>query len=375
MTGAPATLRQWLAEPLPEEVRGPIDRLVRADDVRAVVVLPDVHWAENVCVGIAVATGSLLYPQAVGSDIGCGMAALRLCGTADLLATAEPAARVLAGLERVLPTIRRGGDARLPDDLQSRPLSAPALDRLARRDGRVEFATLGRGNHFLELQRDAEDQLWLMVHSGSRAMGPAILRHHVRRGRATSSGLVALQADSAAGQDYLADLDWAIAYARHSRRAMAESAAALLGELFGLEPDWSSWIACVHNHVARECHGGETLWVHRKGAMPLLADELGVVPGSMGTASFHVAGRGVADALCTSAHGAGRQLGRAAARRLPARQFLRRMHGVWFDHRRTEALKEESPDAYKDIGAVMRAQRDLVRVVRRLDPVLSYKGT
>jgi tRNA-splicing ligase RtcB len=303
------------------------------------------------------------------------MAALRLGGTADLLATAQDAARVLAGLERVLPTVRRGGDARLPEELQGLSLSDPALERLARRDGRVEFATLGRGNHFLELQRDDEGELWLMVHSGSRAMGPAILRHHAARGRATGSGLVALDADHRCGQEYLGDVAWAIAYARLSRRAMAERAAVLLGELFGITPDWSSWISCVHNHVAREVHAGEALWVHRKGAMRLWTDETGVVPGSMGDPSFHVAGRGMAEALCTSAHGAGRQLGRAAARRLPTRQFLQRMQGVWFDHRRAEALKEESPDAYKDVGAVMRAQRELLRVVRRLQPVLSYKGT
>jgi tRNA-splicing ligase RtcB len=156
---------------------------------------------------------------------------------------------------------------------------------------------------------------------------------------------------------------------------MVNEALRLFAELFGVEADQPSRVEVDHNHVRREEHDGRALWVHRKGAMGLGAGEPGVVPGSMGSASFHVEGRGHPDALCSSAHGAGRALSRGEARRrIGARQLMREAGGVWFDHRIADRLREEAPSAYKEIGAVMRAQRDLVRVVRRLLPVLVYKA-
>jgi tRNA-splicing ligase RtcB len=130
-----------------------------------------------------------------------------------------------------------------------------------------------------------------------------------------------------------------------------------------------------HNHASLEQHGGQDLWVHRKGAMPAWSGQGGVLPGSMGSESFHVEGRGHADALCSSAHGAGRILSRTAARRNVTENELRRqMSGVWYDYRLSDKLRDEAPSAYKDIRAVLRAQRELVKVTRVLRPVLNYKG-
>jgi tRNA-splicing ligase RtcB len=134
-------------------------------------------------------------------------------------------------------------------------------------------------------------------------------------------------------------------------------------------------IATDHNHVASEMHGGQRLWVHRKGAMPAGVAAEGVLPGSMGTASFHVVGRGCAESLCSSAHGAGRALSREAARRkLAPRDLRQQMRSVWYDFRMERHLLEEAPAAYKDIHAILRAQRELVKVTRKLRPLLSYKG-
>lgn len=139
--------------------------------------------------------------------------------------------------------------------------------------------------------------------------------------------------------------------------------------------DWETAIATDHNHVAWERHGGRDLWVHRKGAMSAQAGECGVLPGSMGTLSFHVEGRGEPASLCSSAHGAGRVGSRGEARaRISVQAFRRQMEGVWYDTRAADRLVDEAPGAYKDIRAVLRAQRDLVKTVRRLRPVLSYKG-
>jgi tRNA-splicing ligase RtcB len=139
---------------------------------------------------------------------------------------------------------------------------------------------------------------------------------------------------------------------------------------------WADAITTDHNHVEREVQGAASLWVHRKGAMRAWPGQPGVLPGSMGSQSYHVVGRGCLGALCSSAHGAGRIFSRSEARRsISARELHRQMGGVWYDFRHADRLRDEAPGAYKDIRAVARAQRDLVKVARVLQPVLSYKGT
>jgi tRNA-splicing ligase RtcB len=234
---------------------------------------------------------------------------------------------------------------------------------------------VGRGSHFLEGQAVAEGWLSLRVHRGSRAIGQAISEHHLRQATPSTTGLLFLEADSEAGQAYLHDLDWASRYAEASRRAMLDAAAALVAELFGAGADGGSVIHCNHNHVRRETHLGGELWVHRKGAVSAGDDEPGIIPGSMGTPGFHVAGRGCAEALGSSSHGAGRRMSRTQAlRRVRADDLERQLGDVWFDHRLAGRLRDEAPSAYKDIHAVMRAQRDLTRIVCSLRPLLSYKG-
>ena len=156
---------------------------------------------------------------------------------------------------------------------------------------------------------------------------------------------------------------------------MAAAACDVVRSVLGVDADPASYVGCNHTHVRREWHDGERLWVHRKGAIAAGAGEPGLIPGSMGSASYHVEGRGLSAALASSAHGAGRRLSRTDARRsLSAKDVTRQLRGVWFDHRIASGLREEAPSAYKDIGSVMRAQGELVRIVRRLRPVLSFKG-
>jgi tRNA-splicing ligase RtcB (3'-phosphate/5'-hydroxy nucleic acid ligase) len=364
-------IHRWLAEPLPRVVAQALERLAAAPGVRHVAVMPDVHLAEHVCVGTVLGTEDRLYPQAVGADIGCGMAAVRLLGDAAVLATADAAERTFLALRRHVPVIRRSE----PQDVAVE-LSDPGLTRSVQRDARIELGTLGRGNHFLELQADAEEQLWLMVHSGSRAVGQAVLRHHLQRGAAVGGGLVALAAEGPGGCAYRHDVAQALAYAVVNRRAIAERAAMALGEALSLGVHWDTWFDCSHNFVAREQHADVELWVHRKGAIAAQDGRPGIIPGSMGSRSFHVEGRGCAAALCSSSHGAGRRMARGeAARRITVRDVERDLRSVWFERDRAAALRDEAPAAYKDIGAVMRAQRELTRIVRELRPVLAFKGT
>ena len=284
----------------------------------------------------------------------------------------------MIALDRLVPRNRHRAATlreRLPDPLDGVALSDPRLDRERTRDGRVQFATLGRGNHFLEFQRDDEGALWLTVHSGSRAMGQAVTQHHLARAETDSIGLRFLHADSPAGRSYRADADWCVAYAEASRLAMLDAVCEWLAANLGVVVDVGSGIRCHHNFVRRETHDGEELWVHRKGALSAEERELGIIPGSMGAPTFHVEGRGCERSLRSSSHGAGRALPRSEARRRISRRALRdSMKGIWYDPRLEARLIDEAPAAYKDIRKVMKAQRELTRIVRRLEPVLVYKG-
>ncbi len=374
-TIAPAELQAWWSEPPDAEVRAALNRLRHTPDVVHVAVMPDVHLAEDVCIGVVLASTSTLFPAAVGGDIGCGMATIELGVGADALSDARTAARVLDGFAKGVPVMRhaRRDAPELPGALRDADVGSPELEALRRREGSLQLGTLGRGNHFLELQTDDDGGLWLVVHSGSRGLGPAIRAAHTKH--AQGGGLVGIAADAPEGAAYLADVQWALAYADASRSHMLEVATRVLQRELGATPREDSTVRCHHNFVRRELHGGRALWVHRKGANAAAVDELGIIPGSMGTATYHVVGRGCVAALCSSSHGAGRAMSRARARRvIGTRRLHDELRGIWYDHRLASQLCEEAPGAYKDIGVVMRAQGELVKIVRRTRPVLVYKG-
>src|SRR5262245_2499102 len=176
-----ASIRTWLAKPMDQDVSEAIERLRRAPNVQQIAVMPDVHLAADVCVGVVVATSRLIYPQAVGGDIGCGMLAVGFDVEASALDNPQVAGRVLAALGRAVPARRRNRRAaiKLPPDLETTALSHPSLQAVRKNEAVIEFATLGSGNHFIELQSDGDGQLWLMVHSGSRGVGQAMRDHHL----------------------------------------------------------------------------------------------------------------------------------------------------------------------------------------------------
>lgn len=356
------TLHAWLPGTLDLMMERAVGRLRREVHVDHVALMPDAHLAADVCVGTVVASATHLYPDAVGGDVGCGMRAIRFEMEADRLQSPREAARVLSGLIEGVPILKRLDPLEHGFDMSE----IGWLEGRARREGRWQLGTLGRGNHFVELQRDDLGWLWAMIHTGSRGVGPAIRARHHRDGE-----LVSLEADSNEGALYLRQVGFARAWARASRARIED----VVAEVLGAARDETSRIDIDHNHVERETHRGRSFWVHRKGAARAREGELAVVPGSMGSASYHVEGRGHPDALTSCSHGAGRAFSRTEAkRRIGRNRLMREMRGVFFDHRNANALREEAPSAYKDVGAVMRAQRDLVRVVRRLRPLLVHKG-
>ena len=285
-----APVRTWLAAPMDHDVSEAVERLRGAPDVQQIAVMPDVHLASDVCIGTVVATSRLIYPQAVGGDIGCGMLAVGFDVEATALRDPGIAGRVLAGLGRAVPARRRNRRAaiRPPSDLEAAVLSHPSLEAMRQNEGLIEFATLGGGNHFIELQSDDDGRLWLMVHSGSRGIGPAICDHHLGHATVVGTRLRALDAASDQGAKYLRDVAWARRFADASRTAMAVEVGTVLKDALGAQLCWETVIGTDHNHVSLERFGQRELWVHRKGAMPANPGQPGVLPGSMGSSSLPV---------------------------------------------------------------------------------------
>lgn len=358
----------------PKSVAEMIDTTRRLRDVRRVAVMPDVHLSQGFCVVTVLATDQLIYPSAVGGDIGCGMLALAFNTSADALHP-KLAQMLLKLLPKLVPANRHPGAVHVA--LANRPrLSHARLDRVMQRDGKIQLGTLGRGNHFLELQRDlANDRLWLMIHSGSRGLGQTISAHHQQHPTGHSHGRAYLDALTSVGRAYLHDLAIARAYARLNRIRMARAVCFVLHELARITTDPTSVIHTDHNHVRFERLDDQCFWVHRKGAAPAFTGLPSVIPGSMGTASFHVVGLGMNDALQSSSHGAGRIIDRTTARhRITPQNLTQQMRGVYFNVNAVSRLTDEAPTAYKDIEHIIRLQRGQVKILRRLMPLLSYKG-
>ncbi len=351
------------------EVKRFLERIRSLPDVVRIAVMPDVHLAGDACVGTVVATRHTLRPFLLGSDLGCGVTAMPLGVPAAILDDQKIAARVLSGITASIPLMARAR-ARAEAPVLIEPLSHVRLMRARDRDGVREHGTVGRGNHFVELQEDEEGSLWSMVHSGSRALGPLIQAHHIGGARPKDAVLVA---DSPEGQAYLHDVQWAIRYAASSRERMARAVAEVIADVCDVAVE-GEVIDCHHDAVRREEHGGEWLWVHRKGAVGAALGTPVLIPGSMGTASYHCVGRAEPTSLASAAHGAGRALRRGEAmRRIGLTTLEAEIDGVLVDGRRLAQLRDEAPSAYKDIEAVMRAQRALIKRVRRMRPRLVHK--
>jgi tRNA-splicing ligase RtcB len=358
-----------------------IDQLVRIASrpyvVRHVAAMADAHVAHGVAVGTVFATSHVVVPRALGGDLGCGISATRLSIDAREL-DRRTLERVVDALGRAIPAgdgVHRGAGVAVPEGLLGE-LSTHALLRTRDALAKKHLATLGGGNHFLEIDRDAEGSAWLLVHSGSRGLGAAIAAHHVRAAEALDPDpLAGIEVESDAGRAYLGDLAWALAFARANRDALVRRALDVLADVVGREVRAEEHLDVHHNFVAREVWDGEPLYVHRKGAVCIRRGERALVPGSMATASYVVEGLGCALAFDSCSHGAGRVLTRTEARkRLRPEALARDMRRIVWPEHLARKLVEEAPSAYREITEVLDAQRDLVRRDRRLEPVAVLKG-
>ncbi|HEY0505745.1 MAG TPA: RtcB family protein [Lysobacter sp.] len=359
-----------------------------------VAVMPDVHLGIGATVGSVVPTKGAIIPAAVGVDIGCGMAAVRTTLRADDLP--DDLSQLRNSIERSVPVGNGpGGDhRRIPDSIGTKLEQSNLMARLAMirqkhpkiRPDKVDrqIGTLGGGNHFIEICLDESDAVWVMLHSGSRGTGNLIGTYFIELARRQLEkrvlGFHVPDRDLAffmEGEDLFADyveaVSWAQDYARANREAMM---ARVLHEMRHRLPKFQlekTAVNCHHNYVQREDHFGESVLVTRKGAVSAREGELGIIPGSMGARSYIVRGKGNADSFHSCSHGAGRVMSRTAARA----QITLKQHREATAHvecRKDAGVIDESPAAYKDIDAVMAAQRDLVEVVHTLRQVVCVKG-
>ncbi|HEX4385517.1 MAG TPA: RtcB family protein [Myxococcales bacterium] len=347
------------------EAQAQLEKLARQPYVVGhIAAMPDLHVASGVAVGSVFATERFIVPSALGGDLGCGVSAVHFAAQASGLdlrrVFAEWSARIPVG-----DAVHRGRQG----EAFEAPLSTQALEHQRERLAPKHLGTLGGGNHFVELDRDASGELWLLVHSGSRGLGAAIGAHHAKAAEARGVGSIpGLDLASPEGQACLADTAWALAFAAANRRALVAAASEAITAQTGLAADDA--IDVHHNFVAQE--GGR--WIHRKGAIPAAAGARVLIPGSMGTASYVAEGLGEALSFRSASHGAGRVMTRKQAHeRIPPQRFRHSMRRVVHDERKS-SLVEEAPAAYREIGEVLEDEADLVRPQRRLEPLVVLKG-
>jgi tRNA-splicing ligase RtcB len=353
--------------------------------VKHIAVMPDVHYGKGATVGSVIALRDAVSPAAVGVDIGCGMAAIRTTLTANDLPDTLRGLR--SRLESVVPVgfDQHPEPAFTDDDADDWTGFWKRFDDLtpvvrARADKALrQMGTLGGGNHFLEVCLDTDQQVWVMLHSGSRGIGNQLAQHHISVARGLTHNAELPDADLAvflAGTPEMAayrhDLYWAQDYARRNRAVMLRLVCEVLRAEFG-HIAFDETISCHHNYVAEEKHFGEDVLVTRKGAIRAGRGELGIIPGSMGTCSYIVRGLGNPDSFESASHGAGRRMSRTKARKTFTRQDLAdQTKGV--ECRKDKGVVDEIPGAYKDIDTVIADQSDLVEVVAKLKQVLCVKG-
>lgn len=360
-----------------------------------VALMPDAHVGKGSAVGTVIPTIDAVIPAAVGVDIGCGMIAAQTVYTATDLGGRELSG-LRASIESAIP-LSPGNYNQHTNRYSFTEERIAELRSLAESDGvdlshspkwPQQLGSLGGGNHFIELCLDEESRVWMFLHSGSRGVGNKIAQHHIKQAQRLckqwwielpNPDLAYLPQGSPEFRAYLRDLKWAQQFALANRAEMMDRFRQALAYWMGVDKDDAAAIEvdrinCHHNYTQLERHAGRDVWLTRKGAIDARAGVRAVIPGSMGTRSYIVRGKGNPASLCSAPHGAGRRFSRTEARRrFTAEDLAARMTGI--EYRHGEQWVDEIPDAYKDIDQVMVDAADLVEVEHTLRQVLNVKGT
>jgi tRNA-splicing ligase RtcB len=363
-----------------------------------VAVMPDVHAGKGSTVGSVIATDRVIIPATVGVDLGCGMVAVKT----DLKASDLPESLkdMRLAIEAAVP---HGGPgevgswATLPE-LNGQfisPFSDHSFKReydlmvgefpeIASKYTERQFGTLGTGNHFVEVCLDELQNVWVMLHSGSRGIGNRIGSFFIEKAKEEmrrwfinlpDMDLAYLPEGSAFYKPYTEAVSWAQEYARMNRDFMLDNTLFAISKVLGREVNVfeDTAVNCHHNYIAMENHYGKNVWVTRKGAVRARKGDFGIIPGSMGARSYIVRGKGNKESFDSCSHGAGRKMSRtAAAKTFSVKDHIAATEGV--ECRKDKSVIDETPGAYKDIDTVMAAQSDLVEPVAVLKQILCVKG-
>ncbi len=394
-------IKMWTqGVPVEEEAKKQLANIARLPIVfKHVAAMPDVHVGVGATVGSVVATFKAIIPAAVGVDIGCGMMACKTTLRAEDLP--DNLGPLRAAIEKAVPhgmTPLRKGAGRDEGSWENPPSRVDQVwatladefdaicekyPRLEKTNNRKHLGTLGSGNHFIEVCLDESGAVWFMLHSGSRGVGNAIGTTFIELAKKDAErvernlpdeNLAYLEEGSQYFGDYVRGVSWAQRFARLNREVMMSNLVATVRQVVAkpFEAHVEA-VNCHHNYVQKETHFGHEVFVTRKGAVSAMKGQLGIIPGSMGARSYIVRGLGNPESFESCSHGAGRVMSRTRAKKMfTVADQIQATEGV--ECRKDEAVIDEIPMAYKDIDAVMKAQKDLVEVVYTLKQVLCVKG-
>lgn len=347
---------------------------------RHIAIMPDSHQGYGMPIGGILAAKDAIVPNAVGVDIGCGMCSLRT-NLKDI--DRDDLKQILGKIRKTIP-VGFKHHKEIQDESWMPPLEDDLpIVRQEYNSGRYQVGTLGGGNHFVEIQKGSDGYIWIMVHSGSRNIGYTVANHYHKlavketkeRGNNVPKDLSYFVKGSENYDRYFREMNYCIDFALQNRKLMMERVKDAFVEVLP-EVEFSNFINKPHNFAAWENHFGEKLMVHRKGATRAEEGEWGMIPGSQGTSSFLVKGKGNPLSFNSCSHGAGRVMSRAQARRtLDLKEEVKQLKekGVLHALRHKKDL-DEAPSSYKDIDVVMALQEDLVDVQIELKPLAVMKG-
>lgn len=357
---------------------------------KQVCLMPDTHQGYGMPIGGVIACINAVIPNAVGVDIGCGMCAVKTSATGINIRQIK---QIFGGSKENKGGIRSavpvGFNHRNKKQEHMLFDDAPDIDviQMELESAKKQLGTLGGGNHFIEIQKGSDGFIWLMVHSGSRNLGYKIAKHYNNLAQELcqrwhsnipplkgEDGLAFFPISSKEAKEYLEAMNFALDFAYANRKRMMQNICSCVYDVLGC--DFEPEINIHHNYAAIENHFGKSVWIHRKGATSAKAGEYGIIPGSQGTSSYIVMGKGNEESFKSCSHGAGRTMSRSKARAtLNLEEEIDKMDEKGIVHGlRTKKELDESSSAYKDIGLVMEEQKDLVDVVIKLKPLGVIKG-
>lgn len=352
---------------------------------RHVALMPDAHEGFGMPIGGVLAAMDAIVPNAVGVDIGCGM-----CAVKTSLHTIETRKlkEIMNGIRKLIPLgfkhhKRKQDSTWMPSTFG---IHAGGIVEQEFENAREQVGTLGGGNHFIEIQKGSDGQIWIMVHSGSRNIGHTVAEYYNKLARKLneqwrtevekSVNLAFLPLETEEAGHYLNEMQYCVDFAFSNRKLMMQNIETVFADVTGGKFKELEFINIAHNYAACEKHFGKDVFVHRKGATSARNGEIGIIPGSQGTKSYIVRGKGNAESFTSCSHGAGRIMGRKQAQRtLDLKMEIEKLDSKGIIHAiRSTGDLDEAPGAYKNIDEVMRNQNDLVEVLLELHPLAVIKG-